>query len=107
MYKPPQMMKKPARSNRMPARIIFKSGTRPEPYTMAFGGVETGSMNPKLAPRHAPRAGGNGLTLAACAMAITTGMIMLAEAVLLAASEMAIAMAIDRPVSPHRELTPR
>lgn len=59
-YKPPQIMKKPARSNRMPARIIFGSGTRPEPYTMALGGVDTGSMNPKLAPRHAPSAGGNG-----------------------------------------------
>ena len=38
-------------SKKMPARIILVIGIMPEPYTMAFGGVETGSMNPQLAPR--------------------------------------------------------
>jgi hypothetical protein len=49
---------------------------------MGLGGVETGNMSPKLAPRHAPSAGGRGLTPEVRAMATITGMIMLAEAVL-------------------------
>jgi hypothetical protein len=48
---------------------------------MAFGGVEIGSMKPKLAPSAAPRAGGMGLSPALCATAMTTGTTMLAEAV--------------------------
>ena len=59
MTMPPKM------SYPMPARIIFVVGTMPEPYTMALGGVDTGSMKPQLAPKVAPMAGGIGLTPAA------------------------------------------
>ena len=54
---------------------------------IAFGGVETGSMNPKLAPSAAPRAGGIGLAPVPWAIAITTGITMLADAVFEEASE--------------------
>lgn len=43
---PSQMMMKPSRSKMIPARIIEGMLTRPEPYTIALGGVETGSMKP-------------------------------------------------------------
>lgn len=39
---------------------------------MALGGVDTGSMNAKLAPNAAPIAGGIGLTLAAILSEMTT-----------------------------------
>ncbi len=48
---------------------------------MALGGVETGNLNPKLPTRHAPRPGGRGLTPEVWAMAIITGIPILAEAV--------------------------
>ena len=41
-----QIMKKPRTSKKMPARSIRVMGTSPDPYTIAFGGVETGSMKP-------------------------------------------------------------
>ncbi len=33
-------------SNKIPARIIAGIVTSPDPYAIAFGGVDTGSMNP-------------------------------------------------------------
>jgi hypothetical protein len=78
----------------------------PEPYTMAFGGVDTGSMKPQLAPKVAPMAGGIGLTLAAMARAIMTGTTMLAEAVFddVSLTKMAIKMAPK--VMPQTEVAP-
>ena len=49
---------------------------------MALHGVETGSMNPRLAAMVAPRAGSSGPSRAARATEITTGTTMLADAVL-------------------------
>lgn len=68
---------------------------------MALGGVETGSMKPKLAPKVAPNAGGSGLTPAEWAMAIITGMTMLAEAVLEGASLIKIPKNMAKAVIPH------
>ena len=47
---------------------------------MAFGGVDTGIMNPILPPRVAPRAGSSGATPAACDTAMAIGIIMFAAA---------------------------
>ena len=58
---------------------------------MAFGAVEIGIMKPMLAPSVAPSAGSSGRTPAACATAIATGTIMLAEAVFDVASDSRIA----------------
>ena len=52
-------------------------------------------MKPKLAPRHAPRAGGRGLTPPVWASAIPTGMIIVADVVLLVASLRTIAKAME------------
>ena len=57
---------------------------------MAFGGVDTGSMKPKLAPSAAPIAGGIGLMSPASAMAIITGVTMLADAVELGMQKAAV-----------------
>ena len=59
---------------------------------MAFGAVETGIMKPMLAPSVAPSAGSTGRTPAACATAMATGTIMLADAVLDVASERTLAV---------------
>ena len=58
---------------------------------MALGGVEIGIMKPIDAPSVAPSAGWSGSTPAACATAIATGTIMLAEAVFDVASDSTIA----------------
>ena len=50
-----------------PTRAISGSRTRPEPYTTAFGGVATGSMNAQEAARVAGNISINGSTLAAMA----------------------------------------
>jgi len=62
MRRPVHIVIKPSTSKITPALSIESIGTMPEPYTMAFGGVDTGSMKPKLAPRQAPNAGGRGDT---------------------------------------------
>src|SRR3990172_5383001 len=69
---------------------------------MALGGVETGSMNARLAPKVAPSAGGNGETPAACATAIATGTTMLAEAVLEVVSVTRMAQSVATAVIVHR-----
>ena len=66
---------------------------------MAFGAVEMGIMNPMLAPRVAPTAGSIGRTPAACATAIATGTIMLADAVFDVVSDNAIAAAVKSAVN--------
>src|SRR6185295_12853058 len=81
-----QIRTAPIRSYRRPIRIMLRIGMNPVPYTMAFGGVETGKAKPRLAPRQAPRAGGTGDTPTEFAMAMTTGITMLAVAVLDASS---------------------
>ena len=55
---PTQSRRPPRLSKMMPALIIFVIGIIPEPCAIAFGGVETGNMNPQLAPSVAPMAGG-------------------------------------------------
>ena len=62
-------------------------GTMPEPYTPAFYGMETGSMNPKEHPKSAQRAGTSGSRQAALATGITMGTTMVALAVLEVVSE--------------------
>src|SRR3990172_461177 len=69
---------------------------------MALGGVLIGSMNPKLAPSPAPRAGAMGLTPAPWASPIASGTIVAAEAVLLASSLMKMASAVEIAVTVHR-----
>src|SRR5688500_12790224 len=66
---------------------------------MALGGVEIGIMKPMEAPSVAPGAGWRGSIPAACDTAMAIGTIMLAEAVLDAASDMTIATAVKRIVS--------
>ena len=66
---------------------------------MAFGGVETGIMNPMLAPRVAPSTGSMGRTPAACDTAIATGTIMFAAAVFEVASDSTTAVAVKSIVS--------
>src|SRR5512134_3967870 len=73
---------------------------------IAFGGVDTGSMNPQLAPLVAPMAGGTGLTPAAWASAIITGMTMLADAVLDDVSLIRMAMKMAPSVMPQSEVAP-
>src|SRR3954466_13824774 len=74
-------------------------GMNPELYTIAFGAVEMGIMNPMLAPRVAPIAGSTGRMPAACATAIATGTIMLADAVFEVASDSRIAAPVNSAVS--------
>ncbi len=90
----------------MPALIIFVMGTMPEPYTMAFGGVDTGNMKPQLAPNVAPMAGGIGLTPAAMARAIMTGTTIFAEAVFDEVSLTRMAKKIAPNVMPQMEVAP-
>jgi len=85
----------------IPARIILVIGTIPEEYTIAFGGVDTGSMNPKEAPKQAPNAGGKGLTPDDLEIAIIMGMTMLADAVLDVVSLIIIPRPIAMAVIPH------
>src|SRR5688572_10276152 len=66
---------------------------------MAFGGVETGIMNPMLAPSVAPSAGSSGRTPAACETAIAIGTIMLAAAVFEVASDSTIATPVNSIVN--------
>src|SRR5687768_17537054 len=66
---------------------------------MAFGAVETGIMNPMLAPRVAPSTGSIGRTPAACDTAIAIGTIILADAVFEAASETIMAAAVNSTVN--------
>src|SRR3990172_4425168 len=73
---------------------------------MALGGVETGSIKPKLAPKVAPKAGGRGDTPADWAMAITTGTTILAEAVLEVVSLIKTAVMIAIRVIGQREDAP-
>src|SRR3990172_12346631 len=69
---------------------------------MAFGGVETGRTNARLAPSVAGSAGGTGETPAAVATAIATGTTMLAAAVFDVVSVMRMAKAVATAVMPHR-----
>jgi len=62
MRRPVHIVINPSMSKITPALSIASIGTMPEPYTIALGGVDTGSIKPKLAPRQAPRAGGRGDT---------------------------------------------
>src|SRR6266540_6870046 len=71
---------------------------------MALGGVETGSMKPIDAPRHAPSAGGSGSTLAAFDTAMATGTTIVAAAVFEVVSERRIATAVNRATRPNRLL---
>ena len=64
-------------------------------YTIALHGVDTGSMNPMLAPIVAPSAGARGSAPAAWATEITTGTIMFAEAVFDVTSERAAAITVE------------
>ena len=68
---------------------------------MAFGGVDTGSIKPKDAPRQAPKAGGSGLTPDALENAIITGITILAEAVLEVVSLIIIPKPMAIAVIPH------
>src|SRR5574341_1331272 len=65
---------------------------------MALGAVDTGIMNPMLAPRVAPSTGSMGRTPAACDTAIAIGTIMLADAVFDAASDTTIAAPVNSSV---------
>ena len=56
-------------------------GTRPDAYTMAFGGEDTGNTTATEAARPAETAGIIGSTPAACAIEITIGIAMLVAAV--------------------------
>src|SRR3990172_906917 len=106
ILRPNHIMKNPRVSNMIPALTIDNIGTIPEPYTIALGGVDTGSIKPKLAPRHPPKAGGIGETPAAWDTAIITGMTILAEAVFDIASLTSIPRTIDSAVTPHNPSTP-
>ena len=63
-------------------------------------------MKPQLAPKVAPMAGGTGLTPAACARAIMTGMTILADAVFEDVSLTRMAMNIAPKVMPQTEVAP-
>src|SRR3989338_4113137 len=73
---------------------------------MAFGGVDTGIMKPKLAPRHAPRAGGMGETPMPWATATITGITMLADVVLEVVSLTIMEMIVPAAVIVQRESRP-
>jgi len=64
--------------------------------------VETGSIKPKLAPRHAPNAGGIGDTSAPFAMAIIIGITIFADAVFDVVSLIMIASKVPAAVIPQR-----
>ena len=81
----------PAMSNAIPDRIIVVIRTTPEPYTIAFCGVDTGSMKPNDAANVAAKAGTNGLMPAAIATGMMMGTTTAADAVLLVVSETMIA----------------
>src|SRR5690606_422713 len=104
--RPPRMTRKPVTSMIRPNRIIVVNGTAPVPYTIAFGGVEIGNMNERLAPRHVPSAGGTGLRSAAEAMESTTGTSMLAAAVLDVNSLSTIATPVATAVTAQSESAP-
>src|ERR1044071_2880764 len=72
---------------------------------MALQGVETGSINPRLAPIVAPSAGSRGSAPCAFAMAMTTGTTMLADAVLEVASDTTTATTTDANSNPVPPLT--
>ncbi|MNC93984.1 hypothetical protein D3C83_107330 [compost metagenome] len=76
---------------------------------MVFGGVDTGSMNAKLAAIVASTAVGTGSRPPACAMPMSTGSIMLVTAVLLVTSvsrSISATAAIMRPAG-WRATSPR
>src|SRR5687767_8625803 len=66
---------------------------------MALGAVDTGIMNPILAPSVAPSTGSMGRTPAACDTAIAIGTIMFADAVFEAASDTTIAAPVNSSVN--------
>ncbi len=68
---------------------------------MALGGVDTGNINPQLAPKVAPIAGGIGFTSAAIAKEIITGTTIFAEAVLEEVSLTNMATNMAPSVIPH------
>ncbi|HLS47556.1 MAG TPA: hypothetical protein VK012_03495, partial [Gemmatimonadales bacterium] len=70
--------------SRNPVRIIRPIEIRPVPYTMAFGGVDTGSMNPHEAARAVGTTSVIGATPSPTASAPTIGRKVAAAAVLLA-----------------------
>ena len=67
----------------MPARTISAMPMRPEPKTMALGGVATGIMNAQLAAMAAGTSSSSGSTPAATATAASTGSAAAVVAVLL------------------------
>ena len=75
-------------SKLMPVRIKRAMETQPEPQTMAFCGVEIGSIKPKDAPKVAGIAGMTGSTPAAMASGATIGTVTAAAVVLRVVSEM-------------------
>src|SRR3989442_887780 len=97
---PPQTTTREVRSRRIPVRIIRRSGTRPVPNTIAFGGVDTGKMKPHVAARPTPRAGRTGSSPAACAAAMTIGTRSAAAAVFEANSLTKIVRATAQKRSP-------
>src|SRR3970040_474418 len=74
------------RFSHSPARAICGTVTAPVPYTIAFGGVATGSMNAQLAASAAGTASINGSTPIAVASDPTTGRNAAVVAVLLVSS---------------------
>src|SRR5206468_10214158 len=80
--RPPQTTTRAVRSRRIPVLIMRRSGTRPVPNTIAFGGVDTGKMKPHVASRPTPKTGHIGSRPAAPAVAITLGTSRAAAAVL-------------------------
>ena len=72
--------------NQNPALAICGSVTSPLPYTIAFGGVATGSMNAQLAPIAAGTTSNSGSTPSAIATAASIGKNAAAVAVLLVTS---------------------
>src|SRR5690606_25183039 len=97
----------PATSNKNPAWIILRMGIRPVPYTIAFGGVETGNTKAKLAAIQAARTGGTGEKPAESAMAISTGTTILVAAVLEANSVNTSAVNIPTAVKLHTDVRPK
>lgn len=72
----------PAISSQNPYLIIWDKGISPDPKIMALGGVATGRRKAKLQAIAEAMTGGKGFMPEVFEMAMTMGMIMLAEAVL-------------------------
>lgn len=75
------MRKMPKKSMMMPDLIIFVMGMKPEAYTMALGGVDTGIMKPSEVDRARPTATGMGLIPRDTAVPMAIGAMRLTAAV--------------------------